>query len=76
MSNAKYLLRGGNARDSPDNFNQKLVCLSGVIEVLVMREVRGKPFVGIGLNESTNRSSEKHLVVIMRYIYPMLIMKT
>ena len=41
-----------------------------------MREVRGNSFVGIGLDESTNRSSEKHMVVIVRYISPMLIMKT
>ena len=45
MSHAKYLLRGGNARyDSLDIFNQMLVCLSGVIEELVVRDVRGSPY--------------------------------
>ena len=40
--NGKYLLRGGNALyDALDIFHQMLVCLSVVIEELVMREVRG-----------------------------------
>ena len=48
----------------------------GVIEELVIREVRGSPFVGIGLDEPTDRSSEKHLAFIMRYISSMSNMKT
>ena len=40
-----------------------------------MREVRESPFVRIDLDGSTDRSSEKHLAHIVRYISPMSIMK-
>ena len=71
VESALYLVRGRNARyDSSDIFNQLLSCLSRCVEKIVLKEVRTSPFVGIGLDESTDRSSEKHLAVVLRYIAP------
>ena len=69
VEDAVLLHRGGNAsHDSPIIFNQLLDCLSTVVEEKMMSSIRSSPFVGIGLDESTDRASEKHLAVTIRYV--------
>jgi len=56
------------SHDSPIIFNQLLDCLSTVVEEKMMSSIRSSPFVGIGLDESTDRASEKHLAVTIRHV--------
>ncbi|CAH1245743.1 ZNF862 [Branchiostoma lanceolatum] len=65
----KDLNAGRNAtHTSPTAFNDFLRCLNNVLERKVTREVRTSPFVAVGIDESTDRSSEKHMVVVIRYV--------
>lgn len=60
---------GGNASyNSPDIFNQLLAALNEVIENENDSKVRASPCIGVGIDESTDRSNEKHIVVVVRYI--------
>ena len=63
------LLHGGNARyDSPHIFNEMLSCISTVLVASVKAEIEDSPFIGIGIDESTDRGSEKHLAIVVRYV--------
>ena len=69
VETALALHRGDNAsHDSTTTFNQLLSCLSGVMEEAMLMRIRNSPFVGIGIDESTDRATEKHLVMIIRYV--------
>lgn len=68
---AQDLRTGDNAtHTSPQTFNALLDSLNQVVEEQTAREARLSPFVGIGLDESTDRSKEKHVVFVIRYIQP------
>ena len=69
LKDALHLRRGGNATyDSPDIFNQLLECISDTSKKQLRAELRNSPFIGIGIDESTDRSQEKHIAVIVRYV--------
>ncbi|XP_071793337.1 zinc finger protein 862-like [Asterias amurensis] len=69
VTEAQDLIKGGNARyDSPHIFNELLLSLSDSIKKNMTIALKNSPFVGIGVDESTDRSQEKHLVVVIRYI--------
>lgn len=44
--------------------------LSDILEKQLMKLLRSSPCVGIGLDESTDRAVEKHLVIVIRLISP------
>ena len=63
------LHRGDNAsHDSTTAFNQLLSCLNDVMEEAMLMCIRNSTFVGIGIDESTDRATENHLVIIIRYV--------
>ena len=67
LETALALHRGDNAsHDSMTVFNQLLSCLNDVMEEAMLMRIRDSPFVGI--DESTDRATEKHLVIIIRYV--------
>ncbi|XP_035673668.1 zinc finger protein 862-like [Branchiostoma floridae] len=69
LAEVKNLNAGRNAtHTSPTTFNELLRCLNEVVERRVTREVNASPCVAIGIDESTDRSSEKHVVVVVRYV--------
>ena len=69
LVDALYLNRGANATyNSSIIFNQLMGCLSSVLEKKLKRDLRHSPFVGIGVDESTDRATEKHLAIIVRYL--------
>lgn len=69
VKDAVHLQKGANAtHDSPDIFNQLLECLNFVLERNLKTDLRKSPFVGIGVDESTDRAQEKHVVIVVRYI--------
>lgn len=69
VQQAMDLNMGGNASyDSPDIFNQMLDCLNDVIVDEMKVEIQASPAVGIGVDESTDRTQEKHVAFIIRYI--------
>ena len=69
VADALALHRGANAsHDSPVIFNELLACLSDVAQKELTADIRSSPFIGLGLDESTDRSMEKHLVLIVRYV--------
>ena len=43
-------------------------CLSDVMETKLKQQLMQSPFVGIGIEESTDRATEKHLAIVVRYI--------
>ena len=56
----KNLHVGGNATyDSPDIFNQLLTAINSIIEI---------PVIGASIDESTDRSNEKHIATVVRFI--------
>jgi hypothetical protein len=65
------LFKSGNVKyDSPDIFNQMLKALSNTIESDLTAQLKTSPCVGVGIDESTDRSLEKHLVAVILYITP------
>lgn len=77
LPEAVDLFVGGNASyDSPDIFNQMLDCLNDIIVDELKAEVRDSPCVGVGVDESTDRSQEKHVAFVIRYITPAALLKT
>ena len=69
VQQAMDLNMGGNASyDSLDIFNQMLDCLNDVIVDEMKAEIQTNPAVGIGVDESTDRTQEKHVAFIIRYI--------
>ena len=67
VSDAVHLLHGGNARyDSPHIFNEMLSCISTVLAASVKEDIKDSPFIDI--DESTDRGSEKHLAIVVRYV--------
>lgn len=59
----------GNASfDSPDIFNPLMVALHEVVEEQTDSKLRASPCIGVGIDESTNRSNEKHIMAVARYI--------
>ena len=72
-----HLLQGGNARyDSPQIFSELLQTISSVLETQLRAAMSTSPFVGIGVDESTDRGSEKHLAIVIRYIATDNVMQT
>ena len=69
VADALALHRGaGASHDSPVIFNELLACLSDVAQKELIADIRSSPFIGLGLDESTDRSMEKHIVLIVRYV--------
>lgn len=69
MQAVKDLNAGRNAtHTSPTTFNALLKSLNDVVEDKVTREIRASPYVAVGIDESTDRSSEKHIVLVIRYV--------
>ena len=69
VADALALHRGASAsHDSPVIFNELLACLSDVAQKELTADIRSSPFIGLGLDESTDRSMEKHIVLIVRYV--------
>ena len=69
MNDALFLNRGANASyDSTNTFNNLMGCLGGVVETKLKQQLRQSPFIGIGIDESTDRATEKHLAIVVRYI--------
>ena len=67
--NVQNLRIGGNASyDSPDIFNQLLAALNEVVEEQIDSKLRASPCIGIGIDESIDRSNEKHIMAVARYI--------
>ena len=65
VQQAMDLNMGGNASyDSPGIFNQMLDCLNDVIVDEMKAEIQTSPAVGIGVDESTDRTQEKHVAFI------------
>ncbi|KAJ8037614.1 hypothetical protein HOLleu_18474 [Holothuria leucospilota] len=63
------LKRGKNStKESPTSFYLFLKSINEVILGRMLKEVQNSPFIGIGLDESTDRSNEKHVVFIIRYV--------
>ena len=61
------LHRDANAsHDSPVIFNELLACLSDVAQKELTADIRSSPFIRLGMDESTNRSMERHLVLVIR----------
>ena len=57
IADALALHRGANAsHDSPVIFNKLLACLSDVAQKELTADIRSSPFIGLGLDESTDRS--------------------
>ena len=74
LESALYLNRGANATySSTIIFNELMECLSGVSEQQLKTELHQSAFIGIGIDESTDRASEKHLA---RYVSRDAICKT
>lgn len=68
MSRRSHKLCSGNASyDSPDIFNQMLDCLNDVLVGAMKTEVRDGPAVGIGVDEITDRTQEKHVAFVIHY---------
>jgi hypothetical protein len=60
---------GKNASyDSPDIFNQLLYALNDVVEWQIESDIQKSPCLGVGIDESTDRSNEKHIAVVARYV--------
>ena len=60
---------GGNASyDSPDIFNQLLAALNEVVEGQIDSKLWASPCIGIGIDQGTDRSNEKHIVAVARDI--------
>ena len=77
MADAVHLLQGGNARyDSPQIFNEMLASISTVLMASAKAEIGSSPFIGIGVDESTDRGNEKHLAIVVRYATSACVMKT
>ncbi len=77
MADAVHLLQGGSARyDSPHIYSELLQSISTVLEAQLRADLSASPFVGIGVDESTDRGSEKHLAVVIRYVAKGSVMKT
>ena len=51
-------------------------CLSGVSEQQLKTELNQSAFIGIGIDESTDRVTEKHLAVTASYVSRDAICKT
>ncbi|KAJ8018286.1 hypothetical protein HOLleu_43803 [Holothuria leucospilota] len=69
LDDAKVLNKGGNANyTSPTIFNQLLDSLSESVKERIITEIGESPFVGIGVDESTDRAREKHVGIVIRYI--------
>ena len=63
------LRMGGNASyDIPDIFNKLLVVLHEVVEEQIQSKLGASPCIGVGIDESTDRSNEKHIMAVARYI--------
>lgn len=60
---------GGNASyDTPDIFNQLLAALNEIVDEQIDSKLQASPCIGIGIDESTERSNAKHIVAVARYI--------
>ena len=46
-----------------------LACLSDVVQKELISDIRSSPFIGLGLDESTDHSLERHLVLIVSSVY-------
>lgn len=69
MQAVRDLHKGCNAiHESPTTFNQLLESLSHVVEEQVVSQARKSPFISLGVDESTDRAQEKHIVLVIRYI--------
>ena len=63
------LYLGSNASyNSPDIFNQLLYALNNVVERQIESDIQKSPCLGVGIDESTDRSNEKHIAVVARYV--------
>ena len=77
LASALLLNRGANATySSTVIFNELMECLSGVSEQQLKTELHQSAFIGIGIDESTDRATEKHLAVIARYVSRDAVCKT
>src|SRR6218665_1344055 len=54
--------------DSPHIFNELLACLSDVLLNVVKAKLNNSKYVGIGIDESTDRAQEKHAAIIARFV--------
>lgn len=69
VEDAKSLKKSGNAQyTSPKIFNQLLDALNAVSIQVLKAAISNSPFVGIGIDESTDLSQEKHIAVVVRYV--------
>ena len=67
--NVQNLFLGNNASyDSPDIFNQLLYALNDVVERQIECDIQESPCLGVGIDESTDRSNEKQIAVVARYV--------
>ena len=48
--------------------NVTVGCLSSVLEKKLKRDLRHSPFVGIGVDKSTDHATEKHPAIIVHYM--------
>jgi hypothetical protein len=64
-----YLNHGRNAMyDSATIHNDLLEAIDTVLVKKLKTELRKSPWVSIGVDESTDRSKEKHVVTVIRYV--------
>ena len=63
-----YLRQSGNASyDSPTIFNVILDCSSAISKNELKIKLNSN-FIGIGIDESTDRSQEKHVALVVRFV--------
>lgn len=61
-------ISGNASYDSPDIFNQLFAELNEVVEEQIDSKLRASSCIGDGVDESTDRSNEKHIMAVARYI--------
>ncbi|CAB3998022.1 zinc finger 862-like [Paramuricea clavata] len=61
--------RGKNCKkESPESFHELLHSLSEVFQRKMLNHLNSSPFIGLGIDESTDRSQEKHIAAVVRYV--------
>ena len=51
---------------APTYVNQLLAAISSISEIEIREKLRRSPVIGAGIDESTDRSNEKHIATVVR----------
>ena len=70
VPSAKYLNQSVSVKyTSPEIFNDLLAAMDETLKRRLISELKRSPVVGIGIDESTDRSTEKRCVWVIRYVH-------